>query len=60
MTLLDLIRGTVVEIRALRGGAALTERLHAFGLFVGSKIRLVKTAPLLIEDRMFTIASTSC
>jgi Fe2+ transport system protein FeoA len=54
VTLLDLSEGAVVEIRGLRGGAALAERLHAFGFFIGSRVRLVKVAPfrgpLMVED----------
>jgi ferrous iron transport protein A len=54
VTLLDLREGSIAEIAALRGGAALAERLHAHGFFPGSKVRLVKAAPfhgpLLVED----------
>lgn len=54
MTLLDLSEGTVVEIVALQGGAALAERLRDLGFFTGSKVRLKKAAPfngpLMIED----------
>jgi ferrous iron transport protein A len=54
VTLLDLPEGAVVEIRGLHGGAALVERLQAFGLFTGSRVRLVKVAPfrgpVMVED----------
>ena len=54
MTLVDLPGGTVAKISALKGGSAMAARLHAFGLFPGSRIRLVRTAPLggpiMIED----------
>jgi Fe2+ transport system protein FeoA len=54
VTLIDFPEGAVVEISALRGGAAFTQRLHALGFFTGSMIRLVKAAPfhgpLMIED----------
>ena len=60
MTLLDLAEGNVAEIVALRGGASLAERLHAFGFYTGSKVRLKKAAPfrgpLLIED----VATGAC
>jgi Fe2+ transport system protein FeoA len=54
VTLLDLSEGSVVKIRALQGGATMVKRLHSFGFFTGSRVRLVKTAPfrgpLLVED----------
>ena len=54
MTLLDLSEGAVVKIVKLQGGAALADRLHAFGLFTGSRVWLVKAAPfrgpLLVEE----------
>jgi ferrous iron transport protein A len=54
MTLRDLSAGIIVEIVAFSGGMAMTQRLHAFGLFAGSRLRLVRKAPfhgpLLVED----------
>ncbi|MBN1959395.1 MAG: ferrous iron transport protein A [Deltaproteobacteria bacterium] len=54
MTLLNSAVGALVEIRAILGGAAITNRMHALGFYKGSMIRVVKAAPfrgpLLIED----------
>jgi ferrous iron transport protein A len=54
MTLLNVQKGSIVKILALKGGAALAERLRALGFFPGSHVRLIKTAPfrgpLMIEE----------
>jgi Fe2+ transport system protein FeoA len=55
MTPLDLDENDVAEIRALRGDAATSRRMHALGLCTGAKIRFVRAAPfsgpVLVEDQ---------
>lgn len=55
MTLLDLEENDVAEIRTLPVDAAVTERIHALGLYEGKKVRFIKagpfSGPLLVEDQ---------
>jgi Fe2+ transport system protein FeoA len=55
MTLLDLHRDEIAEIRKLPANAALARRIHALGLFTGRRVRFIRAAPLsgpvMIEDQ---------
>jgi Fe2+ transport system protein FeoA len=55
MTLLDLDKNEVAEIRTLPADTALIERMQALGLYAGRKVRFIRAAPfsgpLLVEDQ---------
>ena len=46
MCLLDAPQGQWLKVSALEGGSRLRARFSQYGLFIGDRLRILRTAPL--------------